>query len=83
MSKKRYKLFRLEVSVFRSLFINLHFQTVTGYSTADAVMRNSLSKNTVDDKPPELTCCLQRWKRRGWTSIILNIITRLTVPAGD
>lgn len=68
--------------MFRSLFINLPFQTVTGYSTADAVRRNALSKNTVDDKPPKLTCCLQRW-RRGWTSTILTVITRLTVPAGD
>ena len=69
--------------MFRSLFINLPFQTVTGYSTADAVMRNAFSKNPVDDKLPKLTCCLQRWRRRGLTSTILNVITRLTVPAGD
>lgn len=82
MSKKCYKLFTLAFRVFRDHFINLPFQIVSDYSTADAVW-NALSRNTVNDKSPKLTCCLQIWTRRGWASTKLNIITRLTLPAGD
>lgn len=69
--------------MFRSHFINLPFRAVRGSSTTDAVMRHALSKNTVDDRPPKLTCCLQIRRREGWTSTILNVITRLTAPGRD